>query len=45
LEPLAQKKVLVNRRRPDPVISVVYLDDVARAPLHLIDHGEVGKRK
>src|SRR5205814_1734050 len=44
LEPLAQGKTLVNLRRPDPVISVVHVDDVARALLHLIDQGVVGKR-
>ena len=44
LQPLSQHKPLVNLRRPDPVISVVHVDDVARALLHLIDHGAVGKR-
>lgn len=44
LEPLFAKKALINLRRPDPVISVVHVEDVARALLHLIDHGEVGKR-
>ena len=44
LQPLSRHKPLVNLRRPDPVISLVHVDDVARALLHLIDHGEVGKR-
>ena len=44
LVPLSLGKPLVNLRRPDPVISVVHVDDVARAMLHLLAHGEVGKR-
>jgi nucleoside-diphosphate-sugar epimerase len=44
LEPLYARKALVNLRRPDPIISVVHVEDVARALLHLIDHGAVGQR-
>src|SRR5258708_6571648 len=38
------KKSLVNLRGSEPTISVINVEDVARPLLHLIDHGEVGKR-
>lgn len=44
LEPLRAGKQLINLRGPDPTISVVHVEDVARALLHLIDQGEVGER-
>jgi nucleoside-diphosphate-sugar epimerase len=44
LEPLLAGRSLVNLRGHDPAISVVHVEDVARALLHLIDHGEAGKR-
>jgi nucleoside-diphosphate-sugar epimerase len=44
LEPLMARKALPGLRGPDPTISVIHVEDVARAVLHLIEHGEVGQR-
>jgi nucleoside-diphosphate-sugar epimerase len=44
LEPMAARKTLISLMGAQPTISVVHVEDVARALLHLIDHGEVGKR-
>jgi nucleoside-diphosphate-sugar epimerase len=45
LKPIYSRKVLFNlRRQHDPVISVVHVEDVGRGLIHLLDHGEIGKR-
>lgn len=44
LEPMLARKPLTSMRGEQPTISVVHVEDVARALLHLIEHGEIGKR-
>jgi len=44
IEPMIAQKPLTSMMGTQPTISVVHVEDVARALLHLIDHGEVGKR-
>ncbi len=44
LEPLSQGKPIIKLWGPVRTISFVHVEDVARAILHLIDHGETGQR-
>jgi nucleoside-diphosphate-sugar epimerase len=44
LETLSQHKPVVGLRGYNLTISVSHIEDTARALLHLMDHGEIGKR-
>jgi len=44
LDPLVKGKPIIKLVGPVRTISFVHVEDVARALLHLIDHGEIGQR-